>query len=113
MGAVAQGATGAHLLRPSPGASGGHVASTKPRGCALPSLKDGRVGGPAATPLATARGAWLAVVAPVRPPVRPSAPLLSAVRKIATGVGGWVEHLGRLPTRRRRHRVRARSKVRA
>eukprot|EP00965_Chrysotila_dentata_P104667 3456874-Pleurochrysis_carterae.AAC.3 len=39
MGAVAQGATGAHLLRPSPGASGGHVASAKPSRCALPSLK--------------------------------------------------------------------------
>eukprot|EP00965_Chrysotila_dentata_P122202 4040325-Pleurochrysis_carterae.AAC.1 len=64
MGAVAQGATGAHLLRPSPaGASSGHVASAKPRRCALPSLKDGRVSGSDATPLATARGAWPAVAA--------------------------------------------------
>eukprot|EP00965_Chrysotila_dentata_P077285 2551917-Pleurochrysis_carterae.AAC.1 len=87
MGAVAQGPPGAHLLRPSPGASGGHDASAKPRRCALPILKDGRVGGPDVTPLATARGAWPAMAASVRPPVRPSAPLLSAVRKIATGDG--------------------------
>eukprot|EP00965_Chrysotila_dentata_P159355 5263940-Pleurochrysis_carterae.AAC.1 len=44
------------------------------------------------------------------PPVRP---LLPAVHEIATGDGGWVEHLGGLPARWRRQCVRARSRMRA
>eukprot|EP00965_Chrysotila_dentata_P110889 3664719-Pleurochrysis_carterae.AAC.4 len=56
--------------------------------------------------------------APGLPCLPPSAlpsvrPLLPAVHEIATGDGGWVKHLGRVPARWRRHRVRALSRVRA
>eukprot|EP00965_Chrysotila_dentata_P171756 5667926-Pleurochrysis_carterae.AAC.1 len=76
MGAVVQGATGAHFLRPSPGPW--VIASASPRRCAVPSLKDGRVGGPDASLLATVRDYRPAVPASVRPPVRPSAPTCRA-----------------------------------